>query len=68
MKDVMELVEIAKSDPQCVYSAYTKSISCRWAYVQRTISDISHLFQPLEDAISQHLIPALVGRVYSLKN
>ena len=37
-------------------------LSRRWNYVQRTIPNISHLFSPLEEAISSKLIPALVGR------
>jgi hypothetical protein len=37
----------------------------RWTYVQRTIPGISHLFIPLEEAISEKLIPALVGRKIS---
>ena len=34
----------------------------RWCFIQRTISGISHLFQPLEDAIRDKLIPSIVGR------
>lgn len=34
----------------------------RWTYVQRTISGISLLFQPLEDAIRDKLLPAIIGR------
>ena len=63
--DVEELAEIAKEEPQAVYSCYMKAISRRWQYVQRTVPDIDHLFLPLEDAISQKLIPALVGRLVS---
>ena len=39
----------------------------RWTYVQRTISGISMLFQPLEDAISirDKLLPAIIGREVS---
>ena len=34
----------------------------RWCFVQRTISGISHLFEPLEDAIRNNFIPAVIGR------
>ena len=37
----------------------------RWCFVQRTISDIGHLFEPLEDAIRDKFIPAVVGRTVS---
>ena len=65
VKDVEELALIAKDEPQLAYSAYTKGLSHRWTYVQRTISDISQLFKPLEAAISQKFIPAMLGREIS---
>ena len=67
VKDVEELARIAKDEPQLAYSAYTKGLSHRWTYVQRTISDISQLFKPLEAAISisQKFIPAMLGREIS---
>ena len=63
--DVMKLSEIAQEEPQAALSAYNTGLSQRWKFVQRTIRDISHLFDPLEDAIRQHLIPSLIGREVS---
>ena len=37
----------------------------RWSFVQRTISNISHLFEPLEECIREKFIPAVVGRKIS---
>ena len=34
-----------------ILTAYTKALCKRWYFVQRTISYISHLFQPLEEVI-----------------
>ena len=34
----------------------------RWSYLQRTIPNIRHYFEPLEDAIKDKLIPSIVGR------
>ena len=65
VEDVEGLSSLAKDEPQAVYSCFTKAISHRWTYVQRTIPDISHLFRPLEAAIREKLIPALVGRTIS---
>ncbi len=62
VNDIEELTIIAKEEPQAVYSCYVKAVSHRWNYVQRTIPNIEHLFAPLEDAIREKLIPALVGR------
>ena len=62
VQDIKTLAEIAKDEPQAVYSCYTKAISHRWTYIQRTIPNIAPLFQPLEDAIREELIPSLLGR------
>ena len=62
VKDVEELAVVAKEEPQIAYSAFTKGLSSRWCYLQRTIEGISELFQPLEEAICQSLIPAILGR------
>ena len=62
VQDVLTLAEIAKDEPQLAYSSFTKSISHRWTYIQRTVPDIAQLFEPLENAIRESLIPALIGR------
>ena len=59
--DCEELTSIAKNEPEAVYWCYTKAIAHRWTYVQRTIPGISQLFLPLEEAISEKLIPAITG-------
>ena len=65
VQDINELTNIAKDEPQAALSSYTKAISHRWTYVQRTIPNISQLFGPLEEAIRENLIPALIGRKIS---
>lgn len=62
IKDVEQLSFIAKDEPQLVLSAFTKALNHRWCFMQRTIPNISTLFQPLEDTIREKLIPAIVGR------
>jgi len=46
------------------YSEFTKALSSQldpfW-YFQRTVPYMSDLFEPLENTIRDHLIPALVG-------
>ena len=63
IEDIEALANIAKDEPQAAYSCYTKAISHRWTYIQRTIPNIAHLFEPLEKAIRDTLIPKLVGRI-----
>ena len=65
IQDVETLAEIAKDEPQAAYASFTKAISRRWTYIQRTIPGISDLFQPLEQAIRDKLMPAIIGRAIS---
>ena len=48
-----------------MFSAFNTSIAHRWTFLQRVIEDISELFEPLEIAIREKLIPALVGKPVS---
>ena len=61
-KDIMNLAEVASSQPHAAYAAYVHGLSSRWSYLLRTVPDIDDLLQPLENAIHQHLIPVLTGR------
>jgi hypothetical protein len=65
VKDVIDLSDIAKDEPQLAYSCYTKGMSHRWTYVMRTIPGIKDLLSPLEHAIANTLIPAIMGREVS---
>ena len=60
-----QLAEIARDEPQVALSAFNTGLSQRWKFVQRTIPEISHLFEPLESVIRSELIPALCGREIS---
>ena len=61
IEDVRELSLIAEDEPQAALSAFTKGLCRRWTYVQRTVSDIGHLFRPLENVIANEFIPSVVG-------
>ena len=65
VKDVEELALIANEEPQCALSAFNTGICHRWSFIQRTVKGIGYLFQPLEDAIRNQLVPAIVGREVS---
>ena len=60
--DPKQLAEIAENEPQLTYSAYTKALCMRWCFLQRTIPDTKDFFIPLEEAIREILIPAIIGR------
>ena len=61
-KDVEQFAEVAKDEPQLAYSAYTKALSMRWCFLQRTVPDTKTFFAPLEEVIRNKLIPAIIGR------
>ena len=60
VNEVATLAEFALSQPQAYYAAYT--LKHRWTYFLRTLPDIQDLLEPLENAISQVLIPAITER------
>ena len=62
IEDIEELAKIAVDEPQSAYCAYIKGLARRWAFLQRTIPNISHLFSPLEAVIRNKLLPAIVGK------
>lgn len=61
-EEIKQLAGIAQSQPHAAYCAYTHGLSSHWSFLSRTIPDIADLLQPLEDAIHQHLLPALTGQ------
>jgi len=65
VKDLQSLSKYTQDDPQSAYSAFTKGLSSRWTHFQRTVPDASELFEPLENNITDQLIPALVGQEVS---
>jgi hypothetical protein len=62
VQDVEELSDIAKEEPQAALCAFNKALCRRWTFIQRTMSNISHLFVPLEHTIRNKFIPAVIGR------
>ena len=62
INDIAKLAEFALSQPQACYTAYTFGLKHRWTYFLRPLPDIQDLLEPLEDAISHMLIPAITER------
>jgi len=62
VKDLQSISKYSQDDPQAAYTAFTKRLSSRWTLFQRTVPDASELFEPLENTITDQLIPALVGQ------
>ncbi|XP_050739099.1 uncharacterized protein LOC127009782 [Eriocheir sinensis] len=60
VKEIEALSAIAKTEPHAAYSAYTHGIQHRWTFLMRTIPGISPLLRPLENAVKNVFMPALV--------
>ena len=54
IQDVEQLAVVAEDEPQLAYSAYTKALSMRWCFLQRTVPDTKVFFAPLEEAIREN--------------
>ena len=63
--DVEQISKVANAEPQVALSAFNTGLSQRWKFIQRTMSGVGPLFQPLEDAIRNKLLPELCGRQVS---
>lgn len=61
INQLRKLSKIAQCDPQSAFSAFTFGLKHKWNYLIRTIPNISHLLQPLEDEIMNNFIPSLLG-------
>ena len=60
--EILTLSSIAETHPHSAYCAFVHGVVPKWNYVMRTIKSVGSLFQPLEDVIHRHFIPALIGR------
>ena len=61
VNEVAQLAEFAQAQPQASYATYTFGLKHYWTYfLLRTLPDTQDLLEPLEEAISQVLIPAII--------
>ena len=60
-EEINNLAEIAKSQPHAAYSAYIHGQQHKYRYFMRTINNIQDQLKPLDDAITNILIPAITG-------
>jgi len=60
VREVVKLAELALAQPQACYAAYTFGLKHQWTYFLRTLMGIQDLLEPLENAMSQVLIPGIM--------
>ena len=61
-EEIEALVKIAEIYPHAAYAAFIHSIKGKWQFIMRTVDNVGKLFQPIEDIITEKLVPALTGR------
>ena len=59
--ELQELSKIAKTEPHAAYSNFVFSFKMKWNYYMRTIPNLIDHLQPLEDVISNDVVPSLFG-------
>ena len=59
---VQRLSDYAHSQPQAAYAAYTHGLQSKWTFLCRGMPAMDEHLLPLDDAVSNMLIPALLGR------
>ena len=62
INDIAKLAEFSLLQPQACYAVYTFGLKHRWTYFLGSLPDIQDLLEPLENAISHMLIPAITER------
>ena len=60
-QELLNLCEIADTHPHMAYSAYVKGYKSKFTYCMRTIENFEKYLQPVEEVLSNLLIPSLFG-------
>ena len=63
MNGVKKLSKIVKTQPHATFSAYIHGNQYRFTYFLRTIEGMENYLKPLEDAISNILLPAIFDSI-----
>ena len=61
VSNIKSLSEIAKTQPHVAYAAFIHGEQHKYTYFLKTIAGIAENLKPLDDAITEVLIPALFG-------
>ena len=65
VKELQKLTEIARSEPHAAYSAFTFGFKSKFNYLMRTVSGISELLAPLDEAVDNFIRSIFQGREFS---
>ena len=60
VKGIELLAMAAKRYPQTAYAGLVKSLQTEWTYLQRVVPEIGEMMKPIEEAITNTFLPALL--------
>jgi len=60
-QELGKLTEIAKTEPQAAYAAFTKAYKSKFTFFQRTIIDFEEYLEPVDSLLYDSFIPTLFG-------
>ena len=58
---IIFLVTIIKWHPQLAYASLGMSLQLEWQYLQRTVTRVSTLMGPIEEALRETFFPVIFG-------
>ena len=61
MDEMSLLVDVAKTQPHAAFAAFIHGYVHKFNYLCRTVPNVDHALQPLEDQIRSQLIPVITG-------
>jgi hypothetical protein len=61
VREVTKLSEFATTEPQASFAAFSFGLKHKWTYFLRTLPDIEDLLVPLEQVVSDLLLPSITG-------
>jgi len=59
---VLRLASVAATQPHAAYTVMVQAVQSRWLYLQRVWPMSGSVFQELDKAISEHLLPTIMGQ------
>ena len=60
--ELKKLAEIAKTQPQAAYIAFTKGYRSKFTYFMRTIPGFEDYIEPVQDILNDLFVPTLIGQ------
>ena len=64
LDELNTLSDIARFDPQAAYSCFVSGYKHKLTYIMRTIPNISHQLEKIDDLILRKFIKAITGGIY----